>query len=91
MEDRDALIAIKEQMRKIPNHGIGFGVLRYLSHDAAIRDSLARIPKPDVVYLNLGRFQEREGDGSLLGKAPESSGPDAARETRAPNCWRSMR
>ena len=52
----DEIIAIKEQLRRIPRNGIGFGILRYLSADAAIRESLARIAQPQVSFNYLGQF-----------------------------------
>jgi non-ribosomal peptide synthase protein (TIGR01720 family) len=53
---RETLRAIKEQVRRIPNHGVGFGVLRYLSPDAALREALRAIPKPELGFLYLGQF-----------------------------------
>ncbi len=38
----DELIkSIKEQIREVPNNGVGYGVLRYLHPDAEVRESLA--------------------------------------------------
>jgi len=36
---------IKEQLRSVPNRGIGYGVLRYLSGDTSVTEQL-QIPKP---------------------------------------------
>src|SRR6185503_2426236 len=41
----DHLVKIKEQMRKIPNKGIGFGVLRYLNPTA--KEMLEKLRRPD--------------------------------------------
>src|SRR5262249_44941572 len=44
--DGDALKAVKEQLRRIPNRGIGYGLLRYLCADAAVREALrGRTPR----------------------------------------------
>ncbi len=50
------LKAIKEQLRAIPNHGIGYGALRYLCRDEATAAEMARIPSPDLNFLYLGQF-----------------------------------
>ena len=41
--------------RRIPDRGIGYGVLRYLSPDARLRQRLAAAPWPEVVFNYLGR------------------------------------
>ena len=58
------LMAIKDQIRNVPNHGIGYGMLRYLSDDAAIRDALAT-NVCEVVFNYLGRTN-RETDGTAF-------------------------
>lgn len=46
--------AVKEQLRAIPDHGIGFGMLRYL--DDATAAVLAPRRLPDISFNYLGRF-----------------------------------
>ncbi len=53
----DALRAVKEQLRSVPDHGIGYGALRYLSRDARIANRLAAQPEPAVLFNDLGRFE----------------------------------
>jgi non-ribosomal peptide synthase protein (TIGR01720 family) len=48
--------SIKEQLRKISNHGIGYGLLRYLSEEG--RKRLQGMPKPEVVFNYLGQFDQ---------------------------------
>ncbi|MFD0905913.1 condensation domain-containing protein, partial [Actinomadura sediminis] len=48
-----ALKRVKEQLREIPDNGIGFGLLRYLHPPAAAR--LAGRPHPQVAFNYLGR------------------------------------
>ncbi|WP_278314498.1 non-ribosomal peptide synthase/polyketide synthase [Lolliginicoccus levis] len=50
----EALKAVKEQLRSIPDRGIGFGMLRYLHPDGAAR--LGEGPAPQVMFNYLGRF-----------------------------------
>ncbi|WP_194853209.1 non-ribosomal peptide synthetase [Nocardia sp. SYP-A9097] len=46
--------SIKEQLRQVPNHGIGYGLLRYLNADTA--RILGALPDPQVSFNYLGRF-----------------------------------
>ncbi|MCU1734442.1 MULTISPECIES: non-ribosomal peptide synthase/polyketide synthase [unclassified Pseudomonas] len=55
----DSIKAIKEQLRAIPNKGIGYGVLRYMGTEAA-RQSLGALAKGTIVFNYLGQF-----DGSF--------------------------
>jgi amino acid adenylation domain-containing protein/non-ribosomal peptide synthase protein (TIGR01720 family) len=69
-----SLKAIKEQLRRIPERGIGYGVLRYLRYD----EGLAEVPgafTPQVSFNYLGQFDRVLPEGLPLGLASESSGP----------------
>ncbi|MBW4677593.1 MAG: amino acid adenylation domain-containing protein, partial [Desmonostoc geniculatum HA4340-LM1] len=71
-----ALKSIKEQLKAIPNRGIGYGLLRYLSADVEIRQRLSRLPKAEVVFNYLGQFDQVLPESSLFGFTSESSGSD---------------
>jgi amino acid adenylation domain-containing protein/non-ribosomal peptide synthase protein (TIGR01720 family) len=58
----ETLIQIKEQLRSIPNHGIGYGVLRYLQHHQVLQD----FSQAEISFNYLGQIQ--------ADFAPESSG-----------------
>jgi non-ribosomal peptide synthase protein (TIGR01720 family) len=45
---------VKEQVRGIPNHGLGYGVLRHLKRDSA----LLALPRPNLRLNNQGDFLE---------------------------------
>ncbi|WP_262414534.1 non-ribosomal peptide synthetase [Streptomyces sp. ST1015] len=47
------LRAVKEQMRAVPDHGIGYGVLRHLHPEAGAE--LAQLPASEVGFNYLGR------------------------------------
>ncbi|MFA0813936.1 amino acid adenylation domain-containing protein, partial [Microbulbifer epialgicus] len=49
-----ALKSVKEQLRRVPNNGVGYGLLRYL--DKQGREMLASRPAPQVRFNYLGRF-----------------------------------
>ena len=57
----EALKAIKEQLRGIPNRGIGYGILRYLSEDVAVNMSQA-----EVRFNYLGQFDQVLPESSLF-------------------------
>ncbi|NET73691.1 MAG: non-ribosomal peptide synthetase, partial [Sphaerospermopsis sp. SIO1G2] len=71
----NAIKSVKEQLRQIPNKGIGYGVLRYLS-DVEISHQLQKSPKPEVSFNYLGQFTQTLNTSSLLSSADESSGKD---------------
>jgi amino acid adenylation domain-containing protein/non-ribosomal peptide synthase protein (TIGR01720 family) len=54
LEPGEALKVVKEQLRSIPNRGIGYGVLRYLSKDA----ELPTLPQAEVRFNYLGQFDQ---------------------------------
>ena len=49
-----AVKAVKEQLRAVPDRGIGYGLLRYLNADTAER--LAQLPDGQIGFNYLGRF-----------------------------------
>jgi len=71
----DALKAVKEQLRAVPNRGIGYGVLRYLSPDEPTRRRLGALPHPEVSFNYLGQFDQVLSETSLLAPAQERMGP----------------
>jgi non-ribosomal peptide synthase protein (TIGR01720 family) len=70
----DALKAIKEQLRRVPQHGVGYGLLRYLSADPAISESLRGAPHADVVFNYLGQLDQALPSSGIVELAQESSG-----------------
>ncbi|MDP9785927.1 non-ribosomal peptide synthase/polyketide synthase [Pseudomonas fluorescens] len=57
----DSIKAIKEQLRAIPDKGLGFGVLRYLG-DTQTRRTLAALPMPRITFNYLGQFDSGFSD-----------------------------
>jgi amino acid adenylation domain-containing protein/non-ribosomal peptide synthase protein (TIGR01720 family) len=67
-EPGDVLRDIKEQLHRIPHHGLSYGVLRYLSPDAETTVRLTAIPPADVAFNYLGHVEavpELESIGAL--------------------------
>ncbi|MEG4574238.1 amino acid adenylation domain-containing protein [Microcoleus sp. N3A4] len=72
----DAIRSIKEQIRAIPNRGIGYGLLRYLSDDREIISSLKTLPISEVGFNYLGQFDWGISSERLFKLASESIGPE---------------
>ena len=51
----DTIKSIKEQLRAVPQRGAGYGVLRYLSPDAALVGRLRARPQPEVLFNYFGQ------------------------------------
>ncbi|MFN6563901.1 MAG: amino acid adenylation domain-containing protein [Nostoc sp. ChiSLP01] len=70
----EALKSIKEQLRRIPNRGIGYGILRYLSMDATISKQLELLPEAQMSFNYLGQFDQTHLAPLGWKYAQESSG-----------------
>jgi non-ribosomal peptide synthase protein (TIGR01720 family) len=62
-----AVKMVKEQLRAIPDHGIGYGMLRYLNEETA--EVLAGLPTPQLIFNYLGRVD--------TGQSHDYTGPDS--------------
>ncbi|MGX4687703.1 amino acid adenylation domain-containing protein [Streptomyces sp. JNUCC 63] len=65
-----ALKRVKEQLRALPDSGIGYGLLRHLNADTAAR--LAALPAPQIGFNYLGRLTS--GTDTDWAAAPEADG-----------------
>jgi len=72
----EVLKSVKEQLRVLPNHGIGYGLLRYLNDDVAIKQTLAAIPHYELSFNYLGQFDQALPKDGIFGIAEESRGRD---------------
>ncbi|PMY59453.1 condensation domain-containing protein, partial [Pseudomonas sp. FW305-25] len=72
----DSIKQIKEQLRAVPNKGIGFGALRYLGGEAA-RQALAALAVPRITFNYLGQFDGSfDEQDSLFKPTGEAKGED---------------
>jgi amino acid adenylation domain-containing protein/non-ribosomal peptide synthase protein (TIGR01720 family) len=71
----EALKQVKEQLRTIPDHGIAFGLARYLRQDD-IAQALQALPEPPIIFNYLGQADRGTPQTGLFGPAPEFKGPD---------------
>ncbi|MBG1264987.1 non-ribosomal peptide synthetase [Nostoc sp. WHI] len=67
----EVLKLVKEQLRRIPNRGIGYGVLRYLQQDDSTRKKLQSFPQAEVSFNYLGQFDQVLRASAALGLAQE--------------------
>jgi amino acid adenylation domain-containing protein/non-ribosomal peptide synthase protein (TIGR01720 family)/FkbM family methyltransferase len=73
--DPAALIkGVKEPLRAIPNHGVGYSMLRYLSPSPEVRRQLSALPQAEVSFNYLGQLDAALAQAALLSPAPESRG-----------------
>ncbi|HEY0735637.1 MAG TPA: amino acid adenylation domain-containing protein [Herpetosiphonaceae bacterium] len=50
-----ALQAVKEQLRAVPQHGLGYGLLRATEHDPQLAEQLAQQPQAEVLFRYVPR------------------------------------
>ncbi len=70
----DILKTVKEQLRQIPQHGIGYGLLRYLCQDEEQKATLARVAPPQISFNYLGQFDQTFMQAGPFAQAAESTG-----------------
>ncbi|WP_432587792.1 amino acid adenylation domain-containing protein [Streptomyces sp. HD1123-B1] len=71
-----ALKRVKEQLRAVPDHGIGYGLLRYLNPRTAV--TLAKYAAPQIGFNYLGRIgtaDDTDGPGGGLGGGADAATP----------------
>jgi amino acid adenylation domain-containing protein/non-ribosomal peptide synthase protein (TIGR01720 family) len=79
-----ALKTVKEHLRRVPNHGVGYGLLRYLSDDPAAA-VLRELPAAEISFNYLGQLDQVLVEESLFGPAQERSGADHHPAGRRPH------
>ncbi|MEU6669013.1 non-ribosomal peptide synthase/polyketide synthase [Streptomyces sp. NPDC046727] len=65
-----ALKSVKEQLRAVPDRGLGYGVLRHLARDPRLTGA----PAPGISFNYLGRFDWSADGGALIGTVPGGLG-----------------
>lgn len=79
-----ALKSVKEQLRQIPNRGIGYGLLRYLSENSEIVKKLQALPQPEVGFNYLGQFDRVLPESTSFQFAKESRGDERSLQGTRP-------
>ena len=70
----EALKGVKEQLRRVPNRGIGYGLLRHMGGDAEAAARLREASRPEVSFNYLGQFDHVLSEETAFAAAGESSG-----------------
>jgi non-ribosomal peptide synthase protein (TIGR01720 family) len=81
-EPLEALRTTRSQLRRLPQRGIGYGLLRYLHPDVEIRRRLQEQGRPAVSFNYLGQFDQVLGREALLALAAEDTGWQHAPENQ---------
>ncbi len=76
-----AIKSVKEQLRAVPDKGIGYGLLRHLGTPAA-RDGLANLATPRITFNYLGQFDRQFNESALF--VPATQGSGQAQDPEAP-------
>ncbi|MCY8598344.1 condensation domain-containing protein, partial [Bacillus vallismortis] len=74
---------MKEDIRHVPNKGVGYGILRYLTAPEHKEDVAFSI-QPDVSFNYLGQFDDMS-DAGLFKRSELPSGQSLSPETEKPN------
>jgi fengycin family lipopeptide synthetase B len=80
----ETVASVKRQLAAIPNHGVDYGVVRYLARHSALVDQLKRIPEPQAGFNYLGRIDQGIEIGSRFSLAKESAGRFADPASKRP-------
>lgn len=71
----DMLKSVKEQLAAVPQRGLGYGVLKYLSPDAEIRRRLRNMPESEICFNYLGQFDQVLPEGGPWRLSRDPLGP----------------
>ncbi len=74
----ESVIIIKEQIREIPNDGLGYGLLRYLNSDKEIKKQLEVFDTIEITFNYLGQLDNIINNKSLFEPASENKGLERA-------------
>ncbi|UFP93833.1 non-ribosomal peptide synthetase [Gloeobacter morelensis] len=72
------LLMVKQQLRALPQRGIGYGLLRYLAEAGPALQRLRTLPVAEVRFNYLGQFDQVLAGSALLARAREPVGPTRA-------------
>ena len=84
VDEVDVLKSVKEQLRQVPHHGIGYGVLRHVSSESATGRSLRARPSAQVLFNYLGQLDRGLPEHAVFRISADSVGP-----SRSPRAQRS--
>ena len=62
----EALQSVQQKLRLLPAKGFGYGILRYLHEDPALRRSLEELPQPAILLNYTGRLDQANSLNTLF-------------------------
>ncbi len=68
----DRLRSVKKQLQNVPDHGLSYGLLRYLREDTA----LGNLPQAEIIFNYLGQLDQTFAPDGIFQLATEPSGAD---------------
>jgi amino acid adenylation domain-containing protein/non-ribosomal peptide synthase protein (TIGR01720 family) len=71
----EALKSVKEQLRGVPSHGVGYGLLRYLGDRPGEAARLRALPQSEVSFNYLGQLDQMFPESSPFRRARDARGP----------------
>jgi amino acid adenylation domain-containing protein/non-ribosomal peptide synthase protein (TIGR01720 family)/FkbM family methyltransferase len=78
------LKSVKEQLRRVPQRGIVYGLLRYLSEDEEMSRRLRALPQPELKFNYFGQLDNVLSSNSLFSLSQEAQGAERdGRQSRA--------
>jgi amino acid adenylation domain-containing protein/non-ribosomal peptide synthase protein (TIGR01720 family) len=77
-----ALKAIKEQLRRVPKRGVGYGIARYLNTDSEVAAALRVQPSAEVSFNYLGQVDQVLSSNTLFSPVQEAAGPEQSQQGR---------
>jgi non-ribosomal peptide synthase protein (TIGR01720 family) len=78
----DALKSVKEQLRAVPLHGLGYGLARYLRNDGKVRERLIANPPAEVLFNYLGQTDRILAAGTGWKPVLDFNSPEQSPGTR---------
>jgi amino acid adenylation domain-containing protein/non-ribosomal peptide synthase protein (TIGR01720 family) len=80
----ESLKTIKENLRRVPHNGTGYGILRYLA-GGDIGRRLASAPSPEISFNYLGQFDQSFAQATAFSMADEARGQELSPRGRRRN------
>ena len=81
----EAIKSVKEQLRRIPQRGLGYGLLRYMRRRERPSARLSQLPQPEISFNYLGQFDQTLPRSGPLAMASESVGPSSHLAAKRPH------
>jgi non-ribosomal peptide synthase protein (TIGR01720 family) len=75
MSPGQMLQSVGDSVRKVPERGLGYGLLRYINKDQAFAQKVQNQPQPEINFNYLGQITDFDSESAIFAPAPESPGP----------------